>query len=286
MLDHSMLDPKHFQILNKLAYEKNEITYNKLHELTNMNRKTFHKKLYELVDWRFCERKVSEGHKRGMKVSFRLTKKGKQRVDIEALFVQIKESVENAYKELFEKSVEVKETSPLTGQTTFLCADGSPICIAHFPSKDQKEKLKPFLNSEERHVELGKLINRVIEFYVTEKEHELLADYVPLKESVFAMSFLSKEQSDTMKEAIEKGLFSNYPQIMAQLNFVTERIWLRFWKSLQDPKVLSGEKALCLAKGFRYNPSKKMLEEMPDRQAAENLHAALEEQLKEKRGEG
>jgi len=55
---------------------------------------------------------------------------------------------------------------------------------------------------------------------------------------------------------------------------ITENVWLQIWKSLQNPRILRGEKSLFLVNGFRYNPSEKKLEIIPRTEVVEKLKQA------------
>jgi DNA-binding Lrp family transcriptional regulator len=273
---------KHFDILKVLASE-NKISYSKLCERVHFCKKTFHKRVYELVSFGLVERIPPEWErKRGTKVWFRITEKGKKRVALDSVLVQTGTYVTNLFKEVYERTVEIAEQKSLIGQVAFFTSQDLPFfTIAHFPSESQYKKLKPLIISKEKQLELGMLINRVIEFYVTEKEYEkreVYADYVSHNKSVFTMNFLSKEQSDTMSEACERGLFSNYVQMMVMLSQITENMWFAIWKHLQDPRVVKGEKPFFLADGFRYNPSRKQLEKIPKNEVHARLKSFVEKE--------
>jgi hypothetical protein len=278
------LDDKHKKILNALNPQNDWITHTQLWKETGpnkkarLNKKTFHSKLYELVKMKLVKRKAKTNWKKGMKVWFRITSKGRKRVDAERILVEIKEHATNAYEEMIEKSFQLGERKALTSQVAFIISEDLPICtIAHFPSKTQYEKMKPILHSKEHQLKIGMLIDKLIEFYVSEKANEVYADYEPFKESLFTMSFLSKKQSETMRRAVENSVFPKYWQIMHMLNSITENTWLQIWNSLQDPKILKGEQSLFLANGFRYNPSEKKLERFSKNEVIKKLKNALPE---------
>ena len=73
------------------------------------------------------------------------------------------------------------------------------------------------------------------------------------------MKFLSKKQSETMKQAYEKKLFDRYWHIVSVLDRASERLWLSLWNKMQKPQFLRGDEAYILSYGFRYDQDKKDL---------------------------
>jgi len=238
-----------------------------------MPRRTFQKKLYELVNGNLIERNPPSKNPcphTGKKVSFKLTLSGQKTVSVNENLTQFETHYQNILERLVEHSLEIGEGKPLTGATLYLISQKLPICtIAHLPSKTQYEKLKIKLDNDTMRLELGKLLNKLIEFYVSGSPEDVTYEF--LMNSIFIMSILSKEQSVTMKEAVDKGLFSEYLEIMKILMAVVENTWNRIWNFLQDPKNLDRDEPLIIVNGFQYNRSDKKLTIPPREELLQKL---------------
>ena len=229
-----------------------------------MPKKTFHSKLYEMVKDGLIDRDPDSNGPSphtGKKVTFKLSTKGEKKIVTQETLFQFERHYQDILEQIAIDSYEVGKAQPLTGCDLFITSTSLPICtISHLPSKEQYQKLKTLMNSKEKQISLGKLINRVIEFYVSEKENEVYADIISQKESIFTMGFLSKDVSLSMNQAKDAGVFSAYWQIMLRLTQVTEEMWRRFSKNLQDSEFLAGKKGTRFNFVFRYVPSEKNIQ--------------------------
>jgi len=168
--------------------------------------------------------------------------------------------------------IEIKLPTPTMGTATFLISkETQRVTLLLEPGRNWTDSVIEALANEKTRRQLGEYLLHLNRFFVEEGENEVYANYVDSKDSVFTMAFLSKEQSETMKKAKDKGLFLQYWHIQKQLNSITEIIWLQIWKALENPEVLKGEKSMILANGFRYNASEKKLDVVPRNEVIQEL---------------
>ena len=270
------LNKRHLRILKTLGHY-GILSHNKLRQKTGINRRTFRKYLYDLVPT-FVERKPPKSEwKKGMKVLFELTPEGKRRLALEDTLVEVEKKVSSFFKQMIESSKDTLERDkPLLGATAFLTSHNAPIFgLLHiFPDVKYKALIR-YLSPEQSEVgdRVARLIGALLEFFIKEGQREVYAAYIPFKESCFTMSFLSKSQSETMKQAYERALFSRYWHIIYTLNQISENCWLKIWEAFQNPRFLKGEGRVILSNGFRYDPEAKKLQLLTKTEIEDKLRA-------------
>ena len=256
------LDNKHLQILKELSGIDKDVSHEQLREKIGFNKKTFGKKISDLERNGFIKSKNRDTWKRGQKRYVGITERGKKRVDAEDILENVKSHIDNVWKDVLEESVRSLENKPLSGQVVFYISEGV-YAITHYPSQGQRGKLGCLNHSKENQHELGQLINGLIEAYVSEKG-KVYTEFLPQKGSVFTMSFLQKEATESMKKARESGLISQYNQIMAQLMTISEDMWSSFSNKLQDRDFLEGKTGIRFSRILGYNPKDKSLKLIPE----------------------
>lgn len=268
-IDYSMqLDRYHKKILEALG-QYGESSFNSLSKTLDMAKETFKKKLYELVKSKFVKRdppsEKPTPHK-GKPVKFRLTKKG-ERIDrgLTILNEFEKDLQENILEKLLDHSVERGERKPLFGTTAIYISQNSPICtIAHFPSRDQYEKLRMKLAKREARRELGILINHVVESYTENGSGGAYgSEYLSDKDAVFFMGFLPTEQTRMIENLVHDGLFENEYMVTRSLaTFILSQITSIYKKFEESKRFREGKEGIVLTSKWYYNPENLSLEPM------------------------
>jgi len=235
-----------------------------------MPKRTFHKKLYELIENKLVERTPPSNTPTahiGKKVTFKLTPNGEKTVKIQETLTEFETQYQNILEKLVERSLQIGKTEPLTGSTLYLTSQTLPIfTIAHLPSKEQYEKLRAKITNDTIREELGKLINRLIEFY-TENVNDGLysASYLKTKQVVFFMGFLPEKETNMIEELISQGLFENEYTLTRGLMKTTFFAILHsiYSKLKTSQKFREGKEGLVFPFGCYYNPKTKAIEPLP-----------------------
>lgn len=263
------LDRHHKKILKVLG-QYGECSFNYLQERVDMARMTFQKKLYELVRNKFVKRhppsEKPTPHK-GTRVYFRLTEKG-ERIDRGLIILNQfeKDLKENILEKLLDHSVERAARKPLLGTTAIYISKNSPICtIAHFPSRDQYEKLRMKLPKREARRELGMLINHVIESYIEDGSGGVYgSEYLRDKDAVFFMGFLPTEQTRMIEKLVHDGLFENeYTVTRSLATLILSQITAIYKKFEESERFREGKEGIFLTSKWYYNPRNSSLEPLP-----------------------
>jgi DNA-binding Lrp family transcriptional regulator len=260
------LDEKHKKILKALAHYV-ESSYTELWEKLGIPKRTFHKKLYELIEGKLVERYPPSNKPTahiGKKVKFKLTAKGVKTAKVQEFLLEFERRYQNLLERLVEHSLEIGKGKPLTGSIFYLISKNLPICtIAHLPSKQQYEKLKPKLENDMVRQELGMLINKLIEFYLENINKGLFqASYQSAKQSVFYMGFLPEKETNMVQDLVNEGLFQNEYILTRGLMKIAFFSTLHsiYNKLRESRKFREGKEGLRLSFDCYYNPQTKEME--------------------------
>lgn len=266
------LDEYHEKIMKSLA-QYGESSYNQLWATLHMPKRTFHKKIYELVHEDLVTRypplnKGKPTPHTGKPVKFRLTKSGEKTVKVQDFLLQFETEYVSTLKGLIEDSREVGNRKPLTWSSVVLISKDLPICtIAHLTSREQYEKLRDKIANVPVREELGKLINSVVESYSKKVDEGIYgAQYLASKDTVCFMGFLPKKETAIIEKMIKSGLFESEYKLTRSL---IKTIFFQILPSLhqrieKSQRFREGKEGVELKIRYCYNPNSLTIEPFSD----------------------
>ena len=253
------LSKDHKKILSALS-SRPDFSYNKLFEcIKSMPKRTFHKKLYELVNENLIERNPPSSsptpHK-GKRILFKLTSEGQAIVGTQEFCQKIELEYPSLLQKVVEESIAHGKKETLSGATLFITSPQSPIyTIAHLANPEQSRKLKKFNDREME--ELGEKIGHLVQAYIDAnldiQKGQRGLFFLPSKDIFFYLGFFPENRSSQIKRAKSTGCFKNEGDI---LSFIIQNGFLILNSIVRSKSTKDSSKAKIAVLSLRFDSEK------------------------------